>query len=56
MRAVDRFGPMAGPFSNMSEAYLGGLDVLARRFEPLALGAARYNLELFGLMTRRTRA
>jgi len=56
MSAVDRFGPMAGPFSNISEAYLGSLDVLARRFEPLALGAARFNLELFGLMTRRTRA
>jgi len=56
MHGSERFGPVAGPFTNLSQAYVGSLDVLARRFEPLAVGAGRYNLELFGLMTRRARA
>jgi hypothetical protein len=56
MSAGERFGPLSGPFSNISQACFGSLDVMARRFEPVALGAARCNLELFGLMTRRARA
>jgi len=56
MSAEERFGPMSGPFSNISQAYVGSLDGMARRFEPLAMGAARCNLELVALMTRRARA
>jgi len=59
MSAVEHFGPLSGPFTNVGQAcqaYVGNLDVMARRFEPLAVAAARANLSLFGLMTRRAQA
>jgi len=54
MNGSERFGPVLG--ANLSQAYVGNLDAVAQLFQPLAVGAGRYNLELFGLMTRRTRA
>lgn len=56
MSASERFGPMAGPFGNVIEVCAGNLDAMAKRLEPLAVGAGKCNLEVFGLMTRRARA
>lgn len=56
MNASERMDPKAGPFCNLSQAYLSGLDVAARGYEPAFRSAARWNLELMGLATRRARA
>jgi hypothetical protein len=48
--------PKAGPFCNLSQGYFNGLDLAARGYEPMFRNAARWNLELMGLATRRTRA
>jgi hypothetical protein len=56
MNASERMDPKAGPFCNLSQAYLRGLDLAARGYEPVFKNAARWNLELMGLATRRARA
>jgi hypothetical protein len=56
MSAGERGSPTAGPFVNLSQVYCNGLDVLAKSSEPLVKGVGRVNLEVLGLMTRRTRA
>jgi hypothetical protein len=56
MGASERSDPKAGPFVNLSQTYCNGLDVLAKGYEPVLKGIGRWNLEVMGLMTRRTRA
>jgi hypothetical protein len=40
---------------NLSQAYFGTLDTVMKGYEPALKGAGRWNLELVGLMTRRSR-
>lgn len=56
MSASERLDPKAGPFGNLSEAYIKNLDTVARSFEPVWRGVGRWNLEVMGLATRRARA
>lgn len=56
MSASERIDPNAGPFVNLSQAYYGGLDALAKGYEPMLKSIGRWNLEVMGLMTRRARA
>ena len=56
MSASERIDPKAGPFSNLTQSYGATLDTVAKGFEPVMHGVARWNLEVFGLMTRRARA
>jgi hypothetical protein len=56
MSSGERIDPKAGPFSNLSHAYCAHLDAVAKGFEPMMHGVARWNLEVLGLVTRRTRA
>ena len=56
MSASERSDPKAGPFGNLSQAYSHGLDAMAKGYEPALKGIGRWNLELMGLMTRRTQA
>jgi hypothetical protein len=56
MSASERTDPKAGPFVNLSQTYCGGLDVLAKNYEPVLKSLGRLNLEVVGLMTRRTSA
>ena len=41
---------------NLSQAYFGGLDTMVKGCEPALKGVGRWNLELIGLMTRRSQA
>lgn len=52
----ERQDPNTGPFVNLSQAYCSSLDLLARNSEPLVKNVGRANLEVLGLITRRTRA
>ena len=56
MSANERIDPKTGPFGNLSQAYFGNLDKMAKHFEPALRGAGRWNLALMGLTTRRARA
>lgn len=56
MSASERSDPKAGPFGNLSQAYFGNLDMVAKGCEPALRGAGQWNLELIGLMTRRAQA
>ena len=56
MSAGERNDPKAGSFVNLNGTYWSGLDLLAKGYEPVLTGVSRWNLELMGLMTRRTRA
>lgn len=56
MSAGERSDPKAGPFVNLNQTYCNGLDSLAKGYEPMLKGVGRWNLEVMGLMTRRTRA
>ena len=56
MSGSERSDPKAGPFVNLSQTYCNGLDVLAKGYEPALKGVGRWNLEVMGFMTRRTRA
>lgn len=56
MSSGERMDPKAGPFSNLTQAYSANLDTVAKGFEPVTRGIARWNLEVLGLMTRRARA
>jgi hypothetical protein len=56
MNASERADPKAGPFGNLSQAYFGQLDMIAKGLEPALKGVGRWNIELMALMTRRARA
>ena len=56
MTASERMDPKLGPFSNLSQACFSGFDLAAKGYEPVLRTAARWNLELVGLATRRVRA
>src|SRR5258706_8834684 len=56
MSGNDRFDPKAGPLGNLSQACFGGLDMMVKGYEPALKGVGRWNLELVGLMTRRSQA
>jgi hypothetical protein len=45
-----------GPYQNMVQSYFGGLDQAAQGFEPMMKGIARAQLEMVGLVSRRTQA
>jgi hypothetical protein len=47
--------PKAGPLGNLSQAYFGTIDKMMKGCEPALKGAGRWNLELVGLMTQRSR-
>lgn len=48
--------PRSGPAGGLSQAQFGGFDALAKGYEPALRGVSRWNLEVFGLATRRTQA
>ena len=56
MSASERLDFKVGPLGNPSQAYLGGLDMMVKGWEPALKGVGRWNLELVGLMTRRSQA
>jgi Phasin protein len=56
MSANERGDPVAGPFGNLSQVWCGGLDQLAKGYEPTLRNMSRINLELMSLMTRRAQA
>ena len=56
MSGSERLDPKAGPLGNLSQAYFGGLDMMAKGFEPALKGVGRWNLELVGFMARRAQA
>ena len=56
MSGNERLDSKAGPLGNLSQAYFGGLDKMVKGCEPALKGVGRWNLELFGLMTRRSQA
>src|SRR4029079_5967616 len=53
MSASERLDSKAGPLGNMSQTYFGGLDTIAKGFEPALKGVGRWNLEVLGFMARR---
>jgi hypothetical protein len=56
MTGTERLDSKAGPLGNLSQAYFGGLDVMVKNCEPAITGVSRWNLELFGLLARRSQA
>ena len=56
MSSSERLDPIAGPVANLSQAFFGGFDVLAKGYEPTLKSAGRLNLELINLMSRRAHA
>jgi hypothetical protein len=56
MGGNERMDAKGGPLGNLSQAYFDGVDKMVRGCEPSLKGAARWNLELLGLMTRRSQA
>ncbi len=56
MSGNERLESKAGPLGNLSQAYFGGLDMMVKGCEPALKGVGRWNLELIGLMTRRSQA
>jgi hypothetical protein len=56
MNRTERLDSKAGPLGNLSQAYFGGLDVMVKGCEPALKGVGRYNLELVGLVARRSQA
>ncbi|HEY5828936.1 MAG: hypothetical protein ACAH24_02105 [Hyphomicrobiaceae bacterium] len=56
MSGNERLDSKAGPLGNLSQAYFGGIDNMVKGCEPALKGVGRWNLELFGLMTRRSQA
>ncbi len=56
MSGNERLDSKAGPLGNLSQAYFGGLDMMVKGCEPALKGVGRWNLELVGLMTRRSQA
>jgi hypothetical protein len=55
MSGSERQDPHGGPLGNLSEAYFGTLDKVMKGYEPALKGVGRWNLELFSLMTKRSR-
>ena len=55
MSGSERLDPKAGPWGNLSQAYFGTLDQIAKGFEPALKGVGRWNLELLALTTKRSR-
>ncbi len=55
MSGSERLDPKSGPLGNLSQAYFGTLDTIAKGYEPALKGVGRWNLELMGLMTKRSR-
>jgi len=56
MSGSERFDTKTGPLGNPSQVYFSGLDAMVKGCEPALKGVGRWNLELIGLMTRRTQA
>lgn len=56
MSGNERLDSKAGPLGNLSQAYFGGIDKMVKGCEPALMGAGRWNLELVGLMSRRSQA
>src|SRR2546421_7591385 len=56
MSGSERLHSKAGPLGNLSQTYFGSLDMMAKGFEPALKGVGRWNLELIGLLTRRSQA
>jgi hypothetical protein len=56
MSASERLDSKAGPLGNLSQTYFGGLDMMVKGCEPALKGVGRWNLELIGLMARRSQA
>lgn len=56
MSGSERFDSKTDPFGNPSQVYFSGLGAMARGYEPTLKGVGRWNLELVGLMSRRSQA
>lgn len=56
MAGNERIDSKGGPLGNLSQTYFGSLDMMVKGCEPALKGAGRLNLELLGLMTRRSQA
>jgi hypothetical protein len=56
MSGSERLDSKIGPLGNLSQAWSGNFDMIAKGFEPALKGAARWNLELMGFMARRAQA
>ena len=56
MSGSERLDPKSGPLGNLGQACFSGFDVMMKGYEPALRGVGRWNLELMGLMTRRTQA
>jgi hypothetical protein len=56
MSGTERIDTKAGPLGNLSQLYFGSFDSVVRTYEPALKGVGRWNLELFGLMVRRSQA
>jgi hypothetical protein len=56
MLGNERIDTKGGPFGNLSQAYFSNLDAVVKSLEPALKGAGRLNLEVIGLMTRRSQA
>ena len=56
MSGGERLDSKGGPLGNLSQTYFGSLDTMVKGCEPALKGVSRWNLELFGLMTRRSQA
>ncbi len=55
MSGSERLDPKSGPLGNLSQAYFGTLDKMMKGCEPALKGAGRWNFELVGLLTQRSR-
>jgi hypothetical protein len=56
MTGNERLDSKAGPLGNLSQTYFGSLDTMVKGCEPALKGVGRWNLELIGLMSRRSQA
>jgi hypothetical protein len=56
MPTSERNDAKGGPLGNFSQVYFGGLDSVAKGYEPALKSLGRWNLEVVGLMTRRSQA
>jgi hypothetical protein len=56
MSGSERLDSKAGPLGNLSQTYFGNLNMMVKGCEPALKGVGRWNLELVGLMTRRSQA
>ena len=55
MSGSERLDSKSGPLGNLSQAYFGTLNSVAKGYEPVLKGVGRWNVELMGLMTKRSR-